>query len=150
MAYFDDNPHAYWRSIRLFEIYVESEFVTSDRRLFYPSHCCKDAAGRAIEVCLMLSPNVAYHKALGCLQELFGQPNITARSLKNDVMRQVSTFNDEGSSPWELAIRMRSCHLALTQMNYLMQPSQPTTEPRASQPQRVSQSSIGKHVQSLD
>nr|CAK6928354.1 unnamed protein product [Fasciola hepatica]CAK6928356.1 unnamed protein product [Fasciola hepatica] len=66
----------------------------------------------------MLPPNQGYRKAREILKDLFGQTHVVARSLLNGLLSAVMPNADDAESLTKLAIKMQSCEIALSQLEY--------------------------------
>ncbi|KER23801.1 hypothetical protein T265_08390 [Opisthorchis viverrini] len=99
---FDGQPRSYWRFMRQFQLYVE----------------CKTQDKEAIEDCLMPQPAEGYERARRILNKSFGRSRVVARALIDDMIKCFRSTSCKARGLTQLAFKMQSCKIALTQMNY--------------------------------
>ena len=116
---FDGNPRNYWRFAQQFKYYVEDRLMDQGQRLLYLLHYCTGSAKEAIAECVMLPPRVAYNRAREILKDLYGREHIVARAMLDDLFRRLKPLHENAQSLSRLSVSMQSCHIALTQMNYM-------------------------------
>ncbi|CAH8466083.1 unnamed protein product [Dicrocoelium dendriticum] len=119
LEYFDGDPSSYWRFIKQFEYFVENRVIDNGQRLLYLVYYCRGRANEAIRECTMLPPEQAYDRARCILRDLFGQNHVVARSLIDGLLTGLKPMADDSEALSRLSLKMESCYVALSQMNYM-------------------------------
>ncbi|KAK4474269.1 hypothetical protein MN116_000351 [Schistosoma mekongi] len=116
---FNGNPVQYWSFIRNFEECIDNQNIGYKAKLNYLIEYIDGEAKSIIRHCILLEPDVGYHKALELLEDMFGLKHVVAHIFTDKLL---AIPNNRGNYPKELrklSTEMQVCDLTLKQMNYI-------------------------------
>ena len=96
---------------------IGNQQIPDSAKLGYLLQFCDGVAKEAVKDCVVLPEEEGYTEAWSILREQFGEPHAVARSHLNDLVNGPSVSHDSGALS-SLARKMRSCSLALSNMDY--------------------------------